>query len=75
MNIRYIIPLISVSVILIILIGDQADAPKRMPRKNFIFSEEDIPQEGGPKRREREWRMLRDPKTGRIPAGIRDVEM
>jgi len=75
MNIRYIIPLIAASILLIILLGEDADKSNRMPRKRFIFSEDDIAQEGGPRRREREWRMLRDPKTGRIPAGIRDIEM
>jgi hypothetical protein len=73
MNIRYIIPLIAASILLIILLGEDADKSNRMPRKRFIFSEDDIAQEGGPRRREREWRMLRDPKTGRIPAGIRDI--
>ena len=33
-----------------------------------------VEQEGGPRRAEWEWRRLRDPKTGRIPEGIRLLE-
>ena len=33
-----------------------------------------VEQEGGPRRAEWEWRRLRDPKTGRIPDGIRLLE-
>jgi len=75
MNIRYIIPAITVVILLMVILQQPSKTSDRMPRRSFIFSEEDIPQEGGPRRREREWRMLRNPKTGRIPVGIRDIEM
>ena len=75
MNIRHIIACLTVPILLILVFRKTAEKSFSMPHRSFIFSEDDIPQEGGPRRREREWRMLRDPKTGRIPAGIRDIEM
>lgn len=45
--------------------------------KKMELNLEDGPEkeEGGRKRAEWEWRMLRDPKTGEIPRGIRNREM
>lgn len=75
MNLRLILPILTASILLITVLRMESPSSDRMPRRTEVFSEDDIPQEGGPKRLEREWRMLRDPKTGRIPAGIRDLEM
>jgi hypothetical protein len=48
----------------------------RMPKKMEVVREdEEIEKEGGRRREEREWKMMRDPKTGRIPEGIRAREM
>ncbi len=40
-----------------------------------VIQEDEMEKEGGRKRAEWEWKMLRDPKTGKIPEGIRNREM
>jgi hypothetical protein len=47
----------------------------KMPEKMEVAMEDEIEKEGGRNRAEWEWKMLRDPKTGKIPAGIRNREM
>jgi hypothetical protein len=45
------------------------------PKKMEVFQEDELEKEGGRKRAEWEWKMLRDPKTGKIPEGIKNREM
>jgi len=58
----------------LLLDGDDAP-PSRLPRRTTVHREGRVEAEGGPRRALREWRMLRDPATGRIPDGIRSLEM
>ena len=44
-------------------------------KETEVFQEDEMEKEGGRKRAEWELKMLRDPKTGKIPEGIRNREM
>ena len=75
-NLRWILPLSLVGVISALFVLRETDF-QRMPKKMLIFQEEEgvKEEEGGPDRARWEWKRLRDPKTGQIPAGIYNREM
>lgn len=72
--------LVAPALVLILMITGSVlyfNKPSRdvMPKKMEVFQEEELEKEGGRKRAEWEYKMLRDPKTGLIPRGIRNREM
>lgn len=75
MNSRHILILLLSGSLLLGIYRMTVEDSGQMPHRSRVFSEDVIPEEGGSRRKEREWRMLRDPRTGKIPAGIRDIEM
>ena len=63
-----------------LFIKTQADFPKNkrdltILNKNEEGETEEMEQENSRRRAEFEWTLLRDPKTGKIPQGIREKEM
>jgi hypothetical protein len=73
---KLLIPALVFSMILLFTIWHKAP-PDAIYKTNKweIELEEEIEKEGGLKRDAWEWKLLRDPKTGKIPSGIRNREM
>lgn len=58
-----------------LILTGRPDGAARIPRRSSVFQEGRVEAEGGIRRSLREWKMMRDPATGRIPEGIRALEM
>ena len=58
-----------------IILTGRPDREAGIPKRSLVFMEGRVEAEGGIRRSLREWKMMRDPVTGRIPEGIRALEM
>lgn len=72
---RIAVGIAATAIMTILLLTGRQDVGMRIPRRSSVFQEGRVEAEGGIRRSLREWKMMRDPTTGRIPEGIRALEM